>query len=173
MIRVADGHLARFRRSRDIASLISLYEANHARLLRLVPDLDHFENPVVSRVAGTPDLYLGVLERRPYTTTLGLTYRFCTSSGPVFEPNARVCVYHDVRAVELLSYCRRPRGRRHSPGRARRMPEIDRKWNTNLFLLKWLKFCIHQGHLFLDCTTLEAANTFPLLLDPVSSDYKS
>ena len=53
------------------------------------------------------------------------------------------------------------------------MPEIDRKWNTNLFLLKWLKFCIHQGHLFLDCATLEAADTFPLLLDPVSSDYKS
>ena len=106
MIRVADGHLARFRRSRDIASLISLYEANHARLLRLVPDLDHFENPVVSRVAGTPDLYLGVLERRPYTTTLGLTYRFCTSSGPVFRAertSLRLPRCTRGGAVELLS----------------------------------------------------------------------
>ena len=173
MIRVAGSHLARFQQPRDLAALISLYEANYRRLVRLVPDLDHFEGSVVSRVAGTFDLYLGVLERRPYTTTLGLTYRFDTSSGPVLEPNARVCVYHDVRAVELLSCCRRSHGPRHPAIRARRMPEVDRKWNTNLFLLKWLKFCIHQGHLFLDCTARETADTFPSLLDPVSSDYKT
>ena len=173
MIRMAGSHLARFQQPRDLAALISLYEANYMRLLRLIPDLDHFEGSVVSRVAGALDLYLGVLERRPYTTTLGLTYRFDTSSGLVLEPNARVCVYHDVRAVELLSCCRRSFGRRTLPVRARRMPEIDRKWNTNLFLLKWLKFCIHQGHLFLDCTTRQEADVFPLLLDSVSSDYKA
>ena len=30
-----------------------------------------------------------------------------------------------------------------------RMPEVDRKWEMNRFLLKWLKFCAFQGHLFL------------------------
>ena len=173
VIRVAGSHLARFQQPRNLAALISLYEANYRRLVRLVPDLDHLEGSVVSRVAGTLDLYLGVLERRPYTTTLGLTYRFDTSSGLVLDPNARVCVYHDVRAVELLGCCRRSHGPGPPPIRARRIPEIDRKWNTNLFLLKWLKFCIHQGHLFLDCTTREAVDVFPPLLDSVSSDCKT
>ena len=129
VIRVAGSHLARFQQPRNLAALISLYEANYRRLVRLVPDLDHLEGSVVSRVAGTLDLYLGVLERRPYTTTLGLTYRFDTSSGLVLDPNARVCVYHDVRAVELLGCCRRSHGPGPPPDQgethARNRPKVE------------------------------------------------
>ena len=53
------------------------------------------------------------------------------------------------------------------------MPEVDRKWNMNRFLLKWLKFCTHQGHLFLDCTTREAAEMHRLLLDSVSTAHRA
>ena len=49
-------------RERNLASLISLYESNYFRLMRLAPDLNRFEGTVVSRVAGTLDLYLVVLE---------------------------------------------------------------------------------------------------------------
>ena len=161
MIRLAGERLARFQESRDLAALINLYEANYVRLARLAPELERIEGPVVSRVQGALDLYLNVVERHAYTTTLDLTYLFETATGPVLEPNARVRVYHDVRAVELLSHCRRRRSRRHLPRqRGRRMPEVDRKWETNRFLLKWLRFCTHQGHMFLDCTASQPSADF-------------
>ena len=166
MIRLADERLARFQKPRDLAALIRLYEANYIRLARLVPELDHFDGSVVSRVAGALDLYLTVVERHDYTTVLDLTYLFETPEGPVREPNARVCVYHDVRAAELLSHCRRRRSRQHPVRqRGRRMPEVDRKWEVNRFLLKWLKFCTHQGHLFLECTTRSPPAALSPLLD--------
>lgn len=152
MIRLAGERLVRFQESRDLAALITLYEANYVRLARLAPELERIDGPVVSRVGGALDLHLSVVERHAYTTTLELTYLFETPAGPVLEPNARVRVYHDVRAVELLGHCRRRRARRHLPRQRGRMPEVDRKWEMNRFLLKWLKFCTHQGHLFLDCT---------------------
>ena len=162
MIRLAGERLARFQESRDLAALITLYEANYVRLARLAPELERIEGPVVSRVGGALDLYLSVVERHAYTTTLDLTYLFEAPAGPpALEPNARIRVYHDVRAVELLSHCRRRRTCRHLPRqRGRRMPEVDRKWEMNRFLLKWLKFCTHQGHLFLDCTARQPSAAF-------------
>ena len=160
MIRLAGERLGRFQESRDLAALITLYEASYVRLARLAPELERIDGPVVSRVGGALDLHLSVVERHAYTTTLDLTYLFETPAGPVLEPNARVRVYHDVRAVELLGHCRRRRARRHLPRQRSRMPEVDRKWEMNRFLLKWLKFCTHQGHLFLDCTARRPSAAF-------------
>ena len=160
MIRLAGERLHRFQESRDLAALIALYEANYVRLARLAPELDQFDKPVVSRVSGALDLYLNVVEHHAYTTTLELTYLFEGPIGPALEPNALLRVYHDVRAVELLSHCRRRRAHRYLPRQPGRMPEIDRKWEMNRFLLKWLKFCTHQGHLFLECTAGRPSATF-------------
>lgn len=165
MIRLAGERVQRFHESRDLAALITLYEANYVRLARLAPELDQFDEPVVSRVGGALDLYLNVVERHAYTTTLELTYLFEGAGGPALEPNARLRVYHDVRAVELLSHCRRRRTRRLLPRQPGRMPEIERKWEMNRFLLKWLKFCTHQGHLFLECTARHPTTTFLSALD--------
>ncbi len=135
---------------------------------------------LVSRVVGAQDLYLRILEHRRYTTVLNLTYRLSSadidrdpnrggnSDGRSFEqgesgagvregqaalPNARIHVYHDARAAELVSQSRRPSfridpdaqsGRRPSP-----TPELERKWRMNRFLMKWLGFCLYQGHIFL------------------------
>ena len=166
MVKVADRRLARFYRPRDLPALISLYESNFVRLLQLVPELDELSGTVVSRVAGALDLYLTVIERHKYTTTLNLTYRFAGSPGSFLEPNARVRVYHDVRAVELERHCRRRRSRKFHPWYRGRMPEIERRWELNRFLLKWLKFCTHQGHLFLSCTTQAAPEMDLLIRDP-------
>ena len=165
MIRLAGERLGRFQESRDLAALITLYEANYVRLARLAPEIERIEGPVVSRVARALDLYLNVVERHAYTTTLDLTYLFETPSGPVLEPNVRIRVYHDVRAVELLSHCRRRRSRRHLPRQRGRMPEVDRKWEMNRFLLKWLCFCTHQGHLFLECNARSPSPEFLALQD--------
>ena len=81
-----------------------------------------------------------------------LTYRFEDAENLALEPNARVCVYHDVRAAELVSHCRRKRTRKARAWIRGRMPELDRRWEMNRFLYKWLKFCSNQGHIFLNCT---------------------
>ena len=145
-------------RRQTLASLIDLYESNYYRLLRLVPELGCIEGTVVSRVAGALDLYLTVHERQRYTTALSLTYRFDDE----YQPNAGIVVYHDVHAAELVSFSRRRRVRPSREWRRRRMPDLERKWQTNRFLQKWLGFCHRQGHLFLLVTCHRIPQSLPL-----------
>ena len=154
---------------RDLAGLIRIYEANYVRLARLVPDLAASEGVMVSRVAGALDLYLEVIEQQRYTTSLRLTYRFAEGGGHVPEPDARINAYHDVRAAELVSHCRRRKNRGVRPWIRGRMPELDRKWRMNRFLLKWLRFCTFQGHLFIPGITT-VLRGFPSAGDPSSHD---
>ena len=137
----------------DLRDLIALYESNFVRLDRLVPELERLDGTVVSSVAGALDLFLTVEERFKYTTTINLTYQFDDDDRYALEPNAKICVYHDVRAVEIVSDSRRRRTRKVRSWRRGRMPEIDRKWEMNRFLAKWLNFCTNQGHIFLVATS--------------------
>ncbi len=143
------------REPRNLAGLIDIYESNYFRLMRLVPDLETLDGTVVSRVAGALDLYLTIRERQRYTTTIVLTYRFPEDDETYLEPNARISVCHDVRTAEVVSHCRRRRQRPLPQWRRRSMPEVDRKWDLNRFLQKWLGFCHRQGHLFLRATTVK------------------
>ncbi len=147
-VRVDEARRTRFG-TRDIAGLIQIYEASYVRLARLVPDLPGCDRVMVSRVAGALDLHLEFIERQPYTTSLVLTYRFAGRGGCVLEPNARINVYHDVRAADVVSHYRRRKSRVIRPRTPGRMPELDRKWRMNRFLLKWLRFCTFQGHIFI------------------------
>lgn len=146
---------------RTLGGLISIYESNYVRMMRLAPELDHMNGAYVSRVAGALDLYLSVLERFKFTTTLCLTYRFQDEDPldpgyqqDVFEPRARIRIYHDARAVEVISHRRRKASRTVQPWSQGQLPELDKKWELNRFLQKWLGFCHRQGHLFLRCTSL-------------------
>jgi uncharacterized protein YqiB (DUF1249 family) len=142
--------------ARNLAGLIGLYESNYIRLMRLVPELHAMEGTTVSRVADALELYLTVLERSKYTTLLALTYQFQDGDELFAEPNARIRVYHDVRAAEVLSQVRRRRSNLVRRWRRRHMPELDRKWELNRFLYKWLGFCQRQGHIFLNCISATA-----------------
>ncbi|GBE11541.1 putative dehydrogenase [bacterium BMS3Bbin12] len=133
---------------RTFAGLMALYETNYARLLALVPHLHIIPASgapqVAPQVDGSPDLHLTVLERTRYTTILLLTYYFRHRNGgdPVADPDARLRVYHDARLVEVLS-CRDGRAPR-SGARSGLM----HRWQANLFLEKWLNYCLCQGHRF-------------------------
>ncbi len=151
-VRVEEAGRTRFG-ARDVSGLIRICEANYGRLAKLIPDLPGCDRVMVSRVAGALDLYLERTGHQRYTTSLVLTYRFPNGDGYVFEPNARINLYHDVRAAEVVSQCRRRRQRTIRPWTPGRMPELDRKWRMNRFLLKWLRFCSHQGHLFIPGVT--------------------
>lgn len=145
------GTRQRFYPAPDLAALIELYESNYVRLMRLAPELESLDGTLVSRVAGALDLYLTVDERFKFTTSVLLTYRFQDEEVSL-EPRARLFVYHDVRSAEVVSHYRRRRDRTIRRGLRGRMPEVERRYRMNRFLNKWLRFCAHQGHLFLNCT---------------------
>ncbi|RKZ35648.1 MAG: DUF1249 domain-containing protein [Gammaproteobacteria bacterium] len=146
---------------RNLPALLTMYEGNFLRLMRVIPELDRLDGTVVSRVAGALDLYLSVEERFRYTTTIFLTYHFETEHGLVAEPNARIRVYHDARAVEVLSHCRRRLSHIRGSWRRRHVQELDRRWEPNRFLQKWLGFCRRQGHMFLHCTATPVSSHLP------------
>ena len=151
-------HRPRFHEGPDLAALIELYESNYVRLMRLAPELESMQGTCRSSVSGALDLYLSVDERFKYTTSVLLTYRFDGDDEIALEPRARINVYHDVRAAEVVSHYRRKRSRGVEGWRRGHMPEVQRRWRMNRFLNKWLRFCAHQGHLFLACTTRRVAD---------------
>jgi uncharacterized protein YqiB (DUF1249 family) len=134
---------------RTFSGLMELYEVNYMRIRRLCPGLDTIPHYAVSRVEGTLDLHIQILDRCKYTTTILMTYYFQEGLGhwrP--NPNLEVRVYHDARQAEALSRSyRSPRSRRHAQA-WKGQSELVNRWNLNRFLYKWLGFCHHQGHLF-------------------------
>ena len=143
---------------RNLASLMELYDSSYKRMMRLAPDLQRIPTNSVSRVAGSLDLHLTVLERFKYTTTVALTYRFRADGEPILEPNVQVRLYHDARLAEAVSDARRHRIRpTHRCGRRELPTELERKWEQNRFLQRWLGYCLRQGHLFLNFSESSAA----------------
>lgn len=138
-------------RRRNLPGLMALYEENYMRLRRLVPRLDRVGDHVVSRVSGCIDLHLTVVERARYTTTLRLTYVFAEDGQPHREPDLRVRVQHDARTAEAMEV-HMDRGRYRFDARR----TLQRSWERNRFLHKWLGYCLYRGHRFPADSSLEA-----------------
>jgi uncharacterized protein YqiB (DUF1249 family) len=60
------------------------------------------------------------------------------------DPNARLCAYHDAMQVEVLDLHQTalPVYRHYA------YPALDAKWRANLFLARWLAYCVRQGYRF-------------------------
>lgn len=130
----------------NVGDLMRLCEENFALFMRLAPELPHLWGVLTSRRAGGVDLHLRIEEQSKYTTQVRLTYFFAAAdgSGPRPDPDARLRIYHDARQVEVLEL-------RQSllPLRADyQHPALADKWQANLFLAKWLGFCVREGHGF-------------------------
>ena len=145
-------------RPRSFTGLMTLYESNYIKLSHLIAEFDSFPEAhsrwAVSSCEEDCDLYLAVQRRRPYTTTLKLTYLFSTAAcGPrravaVPEPDLRVRVYHDARLVEAQRV-REQIDRRVFPALTRVYSrELDRRWRNNMLLNKWLDYLLEMGHRF-------------------------
>jgi uncharacterized protein YqiB (DUF1249 family) len=121
-----------------------LSEENYHHLLRLAPDLPLLEGKHVSNLGHGVDLHLDVLDQTPYTSLIHLTYYFPHGVGHYPDPDATLRVYHDFRQVDVLDL-------RQSALPMRRWgsnPTLEQRWKINLFLSKWLSYCILQGHRF-------------------------
>ena len=126
----------------NLAELMELYEANYLRLRVLLPDLSDLGNGAVSLVPDCMGLYLKVLERCKYTTTLLLHYRFSDTQEPT-APHTQIRVYHDARIAEAMA------AEIHT---SQQLLDVNKslkeRWRRNRFLYRWLGYCLKRGHKF-------------------------
>jgi len=132
-----------------VGDLVSLCEENFELLRRLAPCLRQGRGVLMSRLVSGVDLHLRIESQSRYTTVARLTYFFPDEDagrdvpfGP--DPDLLLRVYHDARQVEVLEL-RQTALPIHSDYRP---PALVSKWRINLFLSKWLAYCLHQGHRF-------------------------
>ncbi|HLK71049.1 MAG TPA: DUF1249 domain-containing protein [Steroidobacteraceae bacterium] len=137
-------------RPRSFVALMSLYESNHVRFLRLAGDPARLSGTLISRVPGDCELQLTVLGHMPYTSQLELTYLLpapavAQSPQPALRmPNLRLRAYHDARLLEV-EWVPLPSSAMR-PGQAER--ELRQRWARNMMLNKWLEYCAERGHRF-------------------------
>lgn len=140
--------------SGSFGGLMALYESNWERFRLLVPALARLRHTQVSRVHADCSVYLRVVERTRYTTTVELSYLFADEATgvPVADPDLTVRVYHDTRQVEALGCA--PMHRHELLRRlSSEFRELERRWRINLLLNKWLDYLLDSGHLFTGLTS--------------------
>lgn len=127
-----------------LGCLLELFEENYRILSRLVPQLRQSEGSYRSTRGLGMDLYLEVLEQTPYTTLLHLTYYFPHAGGAHPDPDTTLRAYHDAGQVEVMDL----RQTALPLARGPHYPTLEQKWKANLFLSKWLAYCLNEGHGF-------------------------
>jgi uncharacterized protein YqiB (DUF1249 family) len=128
-----------------LGGLMALCEENYALLSRLVIDMREHRGHGRSRLNQGMDLHLEVLEQTPYTSLLHLTYYFSQAGASLPDPDASLRAYHDANQVEVLDLRQTALP---LPSRGN-FPTLEQKWRANLFLSKWLSYCVAQGHCFI------------------------
>ncbi|MCP5299236.1 MAG: DUF1249 domain-containing protein [Chromatiaceae bacterium] len=135
----------------SVGDLMVVCEDNYRYLLHLVPQLRGLEGQHRSTSGEHQDLHLTIVEQTRYTTLVRLTYHFVHGDGHTPDPDALLRVYHDARQVEVEDL----RQQTLPTQRLYEAPGLRNKWRLNLFVSRWLMFCIRQGHLFVgDLTKL-------------------
>ena len=130
----------------SFVGLMTIYESNYLRLQQLLPDYEQFEEPRFSRSHRDCTLYLNLVERHAYTTTVKLTYLFAEPTGTIADPDLTVRIYHDARLVEAMDSCAEHRHSKLQEIASQHCSELDRRWSRNMMLNKWLDFLIDMGH---------------------------
>ncbi len=139
----------------SLNGLLALFEENYTILSRLIPDMPQLSGSHRSTRGLGLDLYMEVLEQTPYTTLLHLTYYFPHADGIAPDPDTRLRVYHDAGQVEVVNL----RQTALPLASGSRFPTLDQKWKANLFLSKWLSYCLSEGHGFPPAGRSQAGNS--------------
>lgn len=127
-----------------MGAMLDLSEDNYRLLMRLAPQLPSLKGKLISSLEQGMDLYLEVQEQTPYTSLIYLTYYFPHADGHAPDPDAQLRVYHDSRQVDVLDLSQSALPLR----RWGTNPTLEQRWKINLFLSKWLAYCVLQGHRF-------------------------
>jgi len=134
----------------NVGRLVELCEESYRYLHKLLPDLAHMQGRYRSTGDEHADLFLEVVEHTRYTSVIHLTYYFEQERGMEPEPDVMLRVYHDAKQVEVIDL-QQSRLPVHNLYEA---PGLRNKWQVNLFVSRWLAFCVLQGHRFSTHTRL-------------------
>ncbi len=144
---------------REFANLMELYDLNYQRIGQLIPDIASLPEKNVSSINGLQDLHLEIIERHAYTTELCLTHYFPDPERGgeplIADPDLRIRIYHDAEQAEMMCdvVCEELvtvlREVEADPG------SVARRWVVNLFLNRWLDYCLVQGHRFVSPVILD------------------
>ena len=133
----------------SFSGLMLLYESNYLRLAALTGDLDGDTDRWISRVRRDSELYLIRTKQERYTTTLCMTYWLRAKDGTVFkDPDMTVRIYHDAGLVEAIA-CQSTHRHQHLREISNtHAGELNRRWDINMMLNKWLEYLLDNGHGF-------------------------
>lgn len=132
----------------DLTEMMAECEANYARLMKLMPDMEqqpervfgiNFEHHENGRIC------LSVVEKFKYTVTLKLTQQDVMGRW-LKKPSLLIRLYHDARMAEVVE-CdnkRQLRGAYSYPNA--KMYQSDEKMQLNLYLGEWLRQCLSHGY---------------------------
>ena len=137
-------------RPRSFVALMSVYESNFRRLLRLTGNPRALPvGECRASVEGDCDLILRVTDRSVYTTMIELTYRFDGEDGAVTSlPDMQLRVYHDARLAEAHAWAQTHQHPRLCDWRRGLDQDLDERWARNVMLNKWLEYCLERGYRF-------------------------
>jgi len=134
------------RRQPALKALQEVQEEIYRQLHLLLPDAVTYHDSLVSRVSGSPELRLEIIERHPYTTFMRLTYRFGADDDRSYAPDAHIRFYHDAHMAEATSFntgqgCVRSA---HPSYPVKQL--LQMAWRRNRALDRWLDYLLTQGH---------------------------
>jgi len=133
----------------SFTGLMTLYESNYLKLARLGSFLPDGTASDISSVNGDCDLHIEILRSAPYTTTLRLTYWFDELDGEkIADPNLTIRAYHDARLVEAVAGVSQHHHHKLKELALTHSAELDRRWQRNITLNKWLDYLLDVGHGF-------------------------
>lgn len=133
----------------SFSGLMLLYESNYLKLMRLTGKLDPGTKRWISRARRDNDLHLERVLTETYTSTYRLTYWFPRGvDGEVRDPDLCVRIYHDAAQAEALGLRSQHQHRALRQLAASHAGELNRRWERNMMLNKWLDYLLDCGHGF-------------------------
>lgn len=127
----------------------ALCEENYRLLMRLAPLLLSMRGGYCSQIKGIPPLMLQVEHTGPFTREVRLNYLFETPGNqiPLLDPEMLLRLYSDTGQLEVIEIKKQQRlpveGLYRSPG-------LQQKWKANLFVGRWLEYCLSNNYFFAD-----------------------
>lgn len=129
-----------------IYQTFGLYEENFVKLTRLLAELDRVADAAVWVAPGLPALYLHVLDRSVYTTTVVLSQSLGVDHESLRPVDMKIRIYHDAQVAEVLAYQHAGRLQPFYPYPNPAMFQPYEKRRVNQFLGEWLGHCLEGGY---------------------------
>lgn len=141
------------RYSVDLAEHMAECEANYARIMQILPDLENSDSREfgIRLPGGTATrLRIVVTERCKYTTMVEIEQHLARSpslpESVAIAASFSLRIYHDARMAEVVGFNRHRTIQPRYDYPNDKMYHRDEKVQLNRFLGEWLSHCLEHGH---------------------------